>query len=105
MNRKVYGESVQGASHVRSGTVCQDSYKKVEVSEDIMLVAVADGHGSTACPYSKTGSQIAVNVFCRVMQNLIDNFKNSPEFLLTYLNREGDTKIAQAIDVMWKERV
>lgn len=105
MNRKVYGESVQGASHVRSGTVCQDSYKKVEVSEDIMLVAVADGHGSTACPYSKTGSQIAVNVFCRVMQNLLDNFEDSPEFLLTYLNREGDTKIAQAIDVMWKERV
>ena len=105
VNQRIYGESVQGASHVRSGIVCQDSYKKVELSEDMVLIAVADGHGSAACPYSKTGSQIAVNVFCRVMQDLIENFKDDPEFLLTYLNREGDTKIAQAIDVMWKERV
>lgn len=105
VNRKIYGESVQGASHIRSGIVCQDSYKKVELSEDMMLIAVADGHGSAACPHSKTGSQIAVNVFCRVMQDLIENFKDDPEFLLTYLNREGDTKIAQAIDVMWKKRV
>lgn len=105
MNRKIYGESVQGASHVRIGMVCQDSYKKIELSDDIAVIAVADGHGSASCPYSKTGSQIAVNVFCRVMQDLFENFKENPEFLLTYLNREGDTKIAQAIDAMWKERV
>lgn len=105
VNRKIYGESVQGASHIRNGIVCQDSYKKIELSKDIVLIAVADGHGSESCPYSKTGSQIAVNVFCRVMQDLVDNFKKDQEFLLTYLNREGDTKIAQAIDGMWKERV
>lgn len=105
MNRKIYGESVQGTSHIRNGVVCQDSYKKIEISDDILLIAVADGHGSKSCPYSKTGSQIAVNVFCRVMQDLIDNFKENPEILLTYLNREGDTKIAQAVDAMWKERV
>ena len=85
MNRKIYGESVQGASHIRNGVVCQDSYKKIEISHDILLIAVADGHGSKSCPYSKTGSQIAVNVFCRVMQDLIDNFKENPEILLTYL--------------------
>lgn len=96
---------MQGASHIRNGVVCQDSYKKIEISHDILLIAVADGHGSKSCPYSKTGSQIAVNVFCRVMQDLIDNFKENPEILLTYLNREGDTKIAQAVDAMWKERV
>ena len=34
MGRKIYGESVQGASHIRSGVVCQDSYKQVQVSDD-----------------------------------------------------------------------
>lgn len=105
MSRKIYGESVQGASHIRSGVVCQDSYKQVQVSEEITLIAVADGHGSASCPHSKTGSKIAVNVFCRVMEDLIHNFSENMGFLMTYLNREGELKVAQAIDSEWKRRV
>jgi serine/threonine protein phosphatase PrpC len=105
MNRRIYGESVRGASHIRTGKECQDSFKKLELSDETAVIAVADGHGSDSCPYSKTGSVIAVNVFCQVLQNLIKNFDDDREFLLTYLNREGEIRVAQAIEEEWKKRI
>lgn len=105
MSRKIYGESVQGASHIRNDVVCQDSHKIVQLPNDITLIAIADGHGSESCPYSKTGSKIATNVFCKIMEDLSQNFAENMDFFATYLNREGEMKVAQAIDVEWKRRV
>lgn len=105
MKRSVFGTSVQGASHIRSGVECQDSYKKLICDDGTIIMAVADGHGSKSCPFSKTGSSIAVNVFCKIMSEYVANFAGAPGTLLTYLNREGDTKVAQAIDAEWKRRV
>lgn len=105
MNRQIYGVSIQGASHVRNQMPCQDNFKQLQVSDHAVVIAVADGHGSAACPYSKTGSKIAVNVFCSTMQNLLNGFVDNEEQLLTYLNREGELTIAQDIDVEWKRRV
>lgn len=105
MKQVVFGRSVQGASHVRSGTECQDSYKKTICEDGTIILSVADGHGSKACPYSRTGSRIAVNVFCSVIKNLYDGYAAHPEQLVTYLNREGETRISKAIDSEWKKRV
>ena len=105
MRQHIFGESVQGASHKRTDVECQDSYKKIECDDGTLILAVADGHGSKSCPYSKTGSSIAVNVFCKVMEEFHDNYADNIEMLLTYLNREGDTKVAQAVDSEWKRRV
>lgn len=105
MKRSIYGESVQGASHIRNGVPCQDSHKFVPLTEEITIIAVADGHGSAACPYSKSGSKIATNVFCKVMSDLVANFAADEDFFLTYLNREGELRIAQTIDAEWKRRV
>ena len=105
MNRIVFGTSVQGASHIRSEVECQDSCKRLICDDGTIIMAVADGHGSKNCPYSKTGSSIAVNVFCKIMLEYIEHFSDSSEQLLTYLNREGDTKVAQEIDYEWKKRV
>ena len=105
MTRSVFGEAVQGASHVRTGKECQDSLKKIEKDENTVILAVADGHGSDSCPYSKSGSDIAVNVFCKIMGDYLDMYAGSPEMLLTFLKREGDTKIAQEIDAEWKRRI
>ena len=58
MSRKIYGESVQGASHIRSGVICQDSYKQVQVSDDVALITVADGHGSASCPHSRLARKL-----------------------------------------------
>lgn len=105
MRRMVFGESVQGASHKRVNMECQDSYKKLEYDDGTIIMAIADGHGSKACPYSKSGSSIAVNVFCKVMDEFHESYADNLEMLLTYLNREGDTKVAQAVDAEWKRRV
>ncbi len=105
MKRMVFGESVQGASHKRVDKECQDSFKKLEYDDGTVIMAIADGHGSKACPYSKSGSSIAVNVFCKVMDEFHASYAENLEMLLTYLNREGDTKVAQAVDAEWKRRV
>ena len=105
MKRMVFGESVQGASHKRIDQECQDSFKKIEYDDGTVIMAIADGHGSKACPYSKSGSSIAVNVFCKIMDEFHTSYAENLEMLLTYLNREGDTKVAQAVDAEWKRRV
>lgn len=105
MNRQIYGVSVRGASHVRNQIPCQDNFKQLQVSDHAVILAVADGHGSASCPYSKTGSKIAVNVFCAIMEDLLNGFVDNEEQLLTYLNREGELTIAQDIDAEWKRRV
>lgn len=105
MNKAVFGASAQGASHIRSETECQDSWKKVICDNGTIIMAVADGHGSKNCPYSKTGSSIAVNSFCKIMSEYVEKYSDSMDALLTFLNREGDTKVAQAIDSEWKKRV
>lgn len=102
---QVFGASVQGASHIRSGRECQDSLKKVVKDSGAVILAVADGHGSDSCPYSKTGSFAAVNVFCKIMDDYLDTYADQPEMLFTFLKREGDTKIAQEIDAEWKRRI
>lgn len=102
---QVFGASVQGASHIRSGRECQDSLKKVIKDSGAVILSVADGHGSDACPYSKTGSFTAVNVFCKIMGDYLETYAGRTEILFTFLKREGDTKIAQEIDAEWKHRI
>lgn len=105
MMRSVFGASIQGASHIRNGRECQDSLKKVIKDSGAVILSVADGHGSDSCPYSKTGSFAAVNVFCKIMGDYLDTYADQQEMLFTFLKREGDTKIAQEIDAEWKRRI
>jgi serine/threonine protein phosphatase PrpC len=104
MTTQIIGVSVQGASHKRTGKECQDSCKSFSVGR-VSILSVADGHGSDSCPYSKTGSKIAVNVFCDIMRDYCTHYADDTDSLLTFFNREGDTKVAQAIDKEWKRRV
>lgn len=101
---KVIGRSVQGASHIRSDTKCQDSHKIV-LTDDLIIIAVADGHGSKSCPYSKSGSKMAVNTFCSLINKLYEAYADHPDQLATYLKRDGEDKIAKTIDREWKEKV
>lgn len=105
MKRVIIGRSVQGASHKRDGRECQDSCKKIEFNDGTVVLAVADGHGSKSSPYSKSGSSMAVNAFCSVMGTLYLSYIEKSETLLTYLNREGETRVAKSIDNEWKRRV
>lgn len=107
MKRYIYGTSVRGAAHKHGRIQCQDSCR-VETIKDVVIMGAADGHGSTLCPYSKTGSVIAVNVFCSVMSAYYNSFnktRNGMRSLMRFLNREGSLKVAQSIDLEWKRRV
>ena len=108
MKRYICSECVKGATHERNGKPLQDSKKIVEVSDDIVIMAVADGHGSEKCLRSERGSLIAVNTFCEVMNRYLTSYgqdKKGMETLLTFLNREGDTRFAQDVCEEWQSRV
>ncbi len=98
----VIGECVRGATHIRNRIECQDSMKKKRLHDGTVIMAVADGHGSKECPYSKTGSQIAVNTFCQMMTQIC---KTGGNRLVTYLRREGEVTLARDLEREWKARI
>ena len=105
MQRSIFGEAVKGASHKNNNISCQDAFKIEPLSDTCSIVAVADGHGSSACPYSKYGSEMAVNTFCYIIRRIYDSCEGNLEKVLSYLNQDGEIKVAQAIDLEWKKRV
>lgn len=110
MKRYICGECVKGATHERNGKPLQDSKKIVEISDHIAIIAVADGHGSEKCTRSDRGSAIAVNAFYAVIKNYLLSYGcgQTPDgltSLVTFLNREGDTRFAQDVCEEWQARV
>lgn len=105
MKRFVIGACERGYSHICRGTECQDSMKKLEREDGTVILAVADGHGSRACPHSKDGSQLAVETFCGIMEQHLDAYTGELEQLRLLLHREGSLRIAQIIEQEWKQRV
>ncbi|MFT4977154.1 MAG: serine/threonine protein phosphatase PrpC [Myxococcota bacterium] len=59
----------RGARHVSDGTPCQDA-ARVYQDGDMVIVAVADGHGDPKHARSEDGSRIAVEVTCELLREL-----------------------------------
>ena len=100
MKRYICDGIVKGATHVRNQMPCQDNKRIVEISDEIAIIAVADGHGSSKCPRSDRGSMIAVNSFYEVMKNYLKVYgedETGLSNLITFLNREGDMRFAQDV--------
>lgn len=64
--RAFHFESI-GASHLKKGTVCQDSGASLE-KEDYRLAVICDGHGGEDYFRSDRGSRMAVQAFCECAQ-------------------------------------
>ena len=60
--------TVIGASHIKSGTVCQDCSQSCEKTE-CRLVVVCDGHGGADYFRSDRGSKLAAAAFTDCMEN------------------------------------
>lgn len=120
----IIGYSVTGDSHVRHNIERQDSFLIVDgihkqsrtksatgkyykdLPDGVKIVAVADGHGSASCPFSKNGSQTAANVFCDIMAEFAVKYKENMSDLFVTLNREGETtRIAKGIVADWERRI
>ena len=72
MKRYICEGIVKGATHVRNQMPCQDNKKIIKISDEITIIALADGHGSSKCPRSDRGSMIAVNSFYHIMKKYLE---------------------------------
>ncbi len=103
----VIGCKVRGASHVRSNTVCQDYYEIIE-QPGYTVMAVADGHGSSSCPYSNEGSEIAARLFCSRLEEYYQKYtatKDGFNNLEDFLRKEGSLTLAKQLERAWKNQV
>ena len=108
MKRYICEGIVKGATHVRNQMPCQDNKKIIKISDEITIIALADGHGSSKCPRSDRGSMIAVNYFYHIMKKYLEIYGEDEEditHLMTFLNREGDVRFAQDVCEEWQARV
>ncbi len=119
MTATVIGRSVIGDSHIRKNIECQDSFlivdknrippgKKVyeDFPDGVSVIAVADGHGSESCPFSKTGSQTAANVFCELMAEYVKKYDGHIDEFFSLLSNEGDvSRFSKRIVKEWDERI
>ena len=98
----ITGRSIRGASHIRAEKICQD-YNKIIRTPNYAVIAVADGHGSSYCPYSDEGAKVAANVFCDLMESYCDG--NFGDNLRGFISQDAELKISQKILVEWKRRI
>lgn len=108
MKRYICEGIVKGATHVRNQMPCQDNKKIIKLSDEITIIALADGHGSSKCPRSDRGSMIAVNSFYHIMKKYLEIYGEDEvglSHLITFLNREGDVRFAQDVCEEWQARV
>ena len=89
-----------GANHLRAGGGCQDAIFVHKYETGYVIAAVADGHGSKACPYSEEGAKIAVDVVSKLLCSILD----SEEAQFTLASNKDD-RIPKQLEFMWKEAV
>lgn len=61
----------RGKSHMESGTVCQDYCLVENLDDDVLVIAVADGHGGENYPKSDIGARIACETVVSSVKNIL----------------------------------
>lgn len=96
-----YGIRCQGSSHVRDNNKpCQDSFKTMS-EDEVVIMALADGHGSAAYDLSEFGSKIAVEAAIDELKSIYEQNCQSKYNLFSALKNDFPKKIVRE----WKERV
>ena len=70
-----FSKSVRGASHDKTGLVCQDS-SAYKVTDRYAVAVVADGHGSKKHFRSNVGSQFAVEATIEAIDTYFEDYDN-----------------------------
>lgn len=96
------GKVVTGASHIRANSECQDALAICESGRGFVIAAVADGHGSKACPHSGEGARIAADAAVKLLARI---FGEGPEEAKFALSANRDDRIPRQLELMWKEEV
>src|ERR1700722_15911341 len=97
--------SVQGAPHERSCQGNQDSVrlKNPSGADDVLLLAVADGHGSTRSFRSARGSAMAAECALRELRRFIR--KLGPDAPLSRVRMQAKTRWPKQLLAAWKSTV
>ena len=88
MSYSVFHAKAQGASHIESGLVCQDSVGSVR-TESYAAIALADGHGSAKYFRSDKGSQFAVDAALACLDDFMRNMDGDPAIREDFLKQEN----------------
>jgi serine/threonine protein phosphatase PrpC len=101
---RVIGETIPGASHLRSGTPNQDSLLYVrESSRGLPIVlSVSDGHGSPKCFRSDRGSRFAVKKAAYLVSEFLDERRG--KFDVAEIESEKN-HLAKEFVKRWREAV
>jgi len=94
--------SVQGASHERGGQGNQDAVrlKNPSGADDVLLLAVADGHGSARSFRSDRGSALAAECALRELRNFIRRL--GPDAPLSRVRYQAINRWPKALLAAWK---
>ena len=100
----VFGESARGRSHVRKGLPNQDSLE-YSANDGVVVLAIADGHGSAKCFRSDRGSRFAVEVAQDALRELAAQPGALREPLSEISALLADGQIARSIYARWNDKV
>ena len=94
-----------GARHIQDGTVCQDAIKTHCCEDGLIVVAVADGHGDKKHALSHIGSQLAVSITVKLMEDALrdvvqESYKNTH-----HIQEELQFQLPKRIHYEWKQLV
>lgn len=97
--------SVEGASHARGGHGNQDAVRLINPSgaDDVLLLAVADGHGSARSFRSDRGSAMAAECALRELRRLIRRLGPNPP--LSRVRNQAKNRWPHALLTAWKSAV
>lgn len=100
---KLLEARVRGAGHIKNNMPCQDAIKWLNLGEEGIVCAVADGHGSSKCPYSDEGADIAVTLGLNLFETLI--LQNDEVFFYKLLEMIKTVQFPKTFEKEWKEEV
>jgi hypothetical protein len=101
---EIFGCSVRGAAHERTGLPNQDAiaWSRPAAEGFPVILAVSDGHGSPKCFRSEVGSRLAVEAALAVLAELFGgDAKGSP----SAAKRIAESSLGRTISRRWGESV
>jgi hypothetical protein len=98
---EVAGRSIRGSTHTRQGKPCQDAILW-DITEDAVILAVADGHGSDRSPKSDLGAHLAVETAIEILGGFRSGARDSSLRLATEWAKD---QLPRLIVRTWSEKV
>ncbi|MCL2015892.1 MAG: protein phosphatase 2C domain-containing protein [Defluviitaleaceae bacterium] len=93
------GARVRGAMHIKNNVPCQDAIA-IQNTDKYSIVAISDGHGSSSCPHSDEGANIAVQTAITIFGDIF----NKPDPLNTLVANK-DVWLPKQIEQHWKSNI